>query len=305
MQFTLAHLSDIHLGPLPRGAIWRHFALKRIVGGLSWKLNRDRLHLPAIAAAMRADILAAKPDHIALTGDLVNIAAPDEFPRAAQWLRDFAPPADLSFVPGNHDAYVRVDWERGLKALEPWMKGDMTVANPVVSAMLASPFPYVRLRRNLALIGLSTALPQSLRKAGGSLGERQIAAAASLLHELRDRGYYRVVMIHHPPLPGQNTPRKALTDAAAFAEVLAAEGAELVLHGHNHRTMRATVDSRFGPVPVLGVPSASMTDDGTHEPAAWHRFAIERREGRWRTAVTVRQWHAGNRAMTDGESFAL
>ncbi len=305
MIFTLAHLSDIHLGPLPRGAVWRDFALKRIVGGASWRFRRQHLHSPAIAECLRADIMAARPDHIALTGDFVNLAAPAEFPRAAAWLKAFAAPADLSFVPGNHDAYVPVYWERGLKALEPWMKGDMTVANPVNSPLLATPFPYVRLRRNVALIGLTTAVPQSLRKAGGTLGAGQLAALAAVLGQLRERGYYRVIMIHHPPLPGQNSPRKALTDASALSEILVSEGAELVLHGHNHRAMHSTVESRHGPVAVVGVPSASMVDDGTHEAAAWYAYAIERRDGRWHTTVAVRRWNSALGAFVDGASFQL
>lgn len=305
MIFTLAQLSDVHLGPLPRGAIWRDFSPKRIIGGASWLFNRQHMHVPEIAAALRADIMAARPDHIALTGDLVNIAAPAEFPRAAQWLQDFAPPTDLSFIPGNHDTYVPVYWERGLKVLEPWMKGDMTVANAVISPLLATPFPYVRLRRNVALIGLSTAVPQSLRKAGGSLGPGQIAAAAQLLRQLRERGYYRAVMIHHPPLPGQNSPRKALTDAEAFTEVLIAEGAELVLHGHNHRAMNTPLAGRHGPVPVIGVPSASMVEGGVRDPAAWNRYTIERRDGRWHTEVSVRRWHAASASLVDADSFQL
>jgi len=52
-----------------------------------------------------------------------------------------------------------------------------------------------------------------------------------VLKTLRERGFCRVVMIHHPPLPGQAKDRKALTDAAAFKQMLEAEGAEAGLRG--------------------------------------------------------------------------
>ena len=97
MALTLAHLSDVHLGPLPPGAAWENFALKRVVGTLNWKLRRHKLHDPAISSALVADIKAAAPDHVAFTGDLMNVSAYAEFPRAARWLQSFGDPS-LDFL---------------------------------------------------------------------------------------------------------------------------------------------------------------------------------------------------------------
>jgi len=173
LALTLAHLSDVHLGPLPQGAAWNNFALKRIIGTLSWKLRRHKLHNPAIAEALVEDIKAMAPDHVAFTGDLLNVSAHAEFPRAARWLQVFGDPSWISFVPGNHDAYVPVRWEQGLGHLAHYMTGDMAMAPTQSTAHIASIFPYVRLRRNLAMIGLSSAAPQSLTKAAGTLGPKQ------------------------------------------------------------------------------------------------------------------------------------
>lgn len=305
LVFTLAHFSDPHLGPLPRGALWRDFALKRPVGYLSWRFKRHRLHIPAIADAIAADIAAAGPDHVALTGDIVNISARDEFPAAARWLRRFGSPKHLSFVPGNHDTYVRFGWEHGLGHLASYMTGDMRVAQTQANPQVASPFPFVRLRKNVALIGLCSALPQPLHKAAGKLGALQLDSAATLLRDLRERGYYRCVLIHHPPLPGLAPPRKALADAAGFRDVLAAEGAELVLHGHNHAYSLVELPSRFGTVNVVGVPSASMGESPHHEPAAWHRYVIARRDGLWHTSLAVRAWNPESRAIRTTAEFTL
>ena len=234
MALTLAHLSDVHLGPLPESAAWKDFALKRVIGTLSWKLKRHKLHDPAIAEAIVKDIKAAAPDHVAFTGDLLNVSAHAEFLRAADWMENFGDPAWISFVPGNHDAYVPVKWEQGLGHLAPYMTGDMAVP----STQLTSIFPYVRLRRNLAMIGLNSAAPQSLTRAAGSVGPEQLQALSKLLPDLKAKGYYRAVMIHHPPMPGLAPPRKALSDAAHLRDVLRDDGAELVLHGHNHHPMR-------------------------------------------------------------------
>ena len=305
MALTLAHLSDVHLGPLPQGAAWKNFALKRIVGTLSWKLRRHKLHDPAIAGALVEDIKAMAPDHVAFTGDLVNVSAHAEFPRAAQWLQDFGDPSWISFVPGNHDTYVPVRWEQGLNHLAPYMTGDMAVVPAQSSTPIASVFPYVRLRRNLAMVGLNSAEPQSLIKAAGTLGSRQLEALANLLRDLKAKGYYRAVIIHHPPLPGLAPPRKALSDATQLRDVLRDEGAELVLHGHNHRQMLNVLEGREGKIPIVGVPSASLNGIGNHGLAAWNLYEISRNQGKWATQVSIRTWDPISRRIVAKNQFML
>jgi 3',5'-cyclic AMP phosphodiesterase CpdA len=211
----------------------------------------------------------------------------------------------LSFVPGNHDTYVRFGWENGLGYLAPYMTGDMRVTATQATQQIASPFPFVRLRKNVALIGLCSALPQPLHKAAGRLGALQLESAALLLRDLRERGYYRCVLIHHPPLPGLAPPRKALADAARFRDILASEGAELVLHGHNHTHSQVSLPCRFGTVNVVGVPSASMGETRHHEPAAWCRYVISRHNGRWQTALTIRSWNPASRSVRTTVDFTL
>jgi 3',5'-cyclic AMP phosphodiesterase CpdA len=296
VRFSLAHLSDVHLGPLPPGAMLANFALKRIVGGLSWNWHRRKLHLPEIAAALRDDIKIAKPNHVAFTGDLLNIAALGEFTRGVKWLNDFGDGNFISFTPGNHDAYVDVPWQSGLAQFAPYMTSDIRQD---------AAFPFVRLRRNIALIGVNGACAQTIFRAGGTVGPEQRSRLASLLKSLQERGFYRVVMIHHPPAPGLAHPMRALSDAAELKSVLEDEGAELVLHGHNHRRSLIMLESKRGTIPVIGVPSASMTADPKHEPAAWNRYDITRAKGRWHTHVTIRQWDTTTRAMKDHDELDL
>ena len=272
---------------------------------LSWKLKRCKLHDPAIAEAIVEDIKAMAPDHVAFTGDLVNVSAHAEFPRAAQWLQDFGDPAWISFVPGNHDAYVPVRWEQGLSHLAPYMAGDMAIASAQSSIDIASTFPYVRLRRNLAMVGLSSAEPQSLTKAAGTLGPGQLEALSKLLPDLKAKGYYRAVMIHHPPLPGLAPSRKALSDAAQLRDVLREEGAELVLHGHNHRQMLNVLEGREGKIPIIGVPSASLNGTGNYELAAWNLYEISRNQGKWTTQVSIRAWNPISRRIVTKNQFML
>src|SRR5882672_8065288 len=104
-MFVLAHLSDPHLAPLPRPRP-RELASKRLIGYLHWRRIRHLVHRTAALDAITRDLAAMRPDHVAVTGDLVNIALPSEFARARHWLEGLGGPADVSVVPGNHDAYV-------------------------------------------------------------------------------------------------------------------------------------------------------------------------------------------------------
>jgi 3',5'-cyclic AMP phosphodiesterase CpdA len=286
VSFTLAHLSDAHLPNLQISHVLKNFSPKRVIGAFSWFLNRRRWHFQTVADAVQASIISAKPDHIAFTGDAVNIAAWDEFKEAARWMQRFGPADQMSFVPGNHDTYVNVPWVEGLNLFAPWMRPDRH--EPVVDN---TDFPYVRLRRNVALIGLNSGLPQGFRSAGGTLGERQLLELGNLLSMLDQQGFYRIVMLHHPPLPGMNRPRKALTDAAQLQTVLAENGCNLVLHGHNHHQMLTWLDSKHGLIPIIGAPSASINGDQTHEAAGWNLYTIRRVQGSWSTDMTRHQWN--------------
>ena len=110
-MFTLAHISDPHLAGW---SVANPLSLisKRLSGFLSWRLNRAKIHRTEILDLIVASLLAAKPDHIAVTGDLTNIALPQEFTGAAAWLQRLGPSDEVSVIPGNHDAYVPMPWQR-------------------------------------------------------------------------------------------------------------------------------------------------------------------------------------------------
>lgn len=305
MRIRLAHLSDVHLAPLPPGSMLRGFALKRVMGGLNWKLRRRWWHDRAIADLMVDDIKAHRPEHVALTGDIVNLSARPEFRQAAMWLQSFGPPDWISLVPGNHDAYVPVPWEDGLSCFAGYMTGSMTVDHAFTSRHNAQAFPYVRFRGSLAIVGLTTALPQPIGRATGLLGGQQIRALGPLLRNLRQKGCYRLVLIHHPPVPGETPPSKCLRDAEEFARVIEAEGAELILHGHTHRNTVSSLPGGAGPVPVIGVAAASMVASDRRETASWNLLDIARTSGSWQTVLTRRTFVPARRSFETVQELSL
>ena len=80
--------------------------------------------------------------------------------------------------------------------------------------------------------------------------------------------------MHHPPINGSERVRRQLRDGKGFRKVMADAGAELVLHGHNHRLDQGTVRTPLGEAPVIGVPSASAWPRHGMTPAAYHIYRI-------------------------------
>ena len=76
-SFLIAHLSDAHIGPLPEPRA-RELIGKRLTGYLNWK-RRDRIHDMDVLTRLVADMRAHKPDHIMMTGDVLNIGLPAGF----------------------------------------------------------------------------------------------------------------------------------------------------------------------------------------------------------------------------------
>ena len=295
--FSLVHLSDVHLGPIS-GFHPRYWNAKRTLGFLNWHRGRARVHLRSVADRIAADALLQAPDHIAVTGDLANLGLPGEYAGAYAWLRALGEPDRVSVVPGNHDIYTgRLGGASCLETWAPYMQNSESwnEGEPVR-------FPYVQIKGEVALIGLCSAVPTPPFVAAGRLGEAQLAQFEAALERLGDAGLIRVVLIHHPPLPGQAPPRRGLEDAAAFADVVERAGAELVLHGHNHRDMLAWRRTHSGRgVPVLGVASASAARAHKSEPLArYHLIGLRRDDGAVRIHCETR-----GLAQPDGEIVTL
>lgn len=259
--FRLAHISDVHLPPPPSAFRVRDLVSKRLLSRFAWARKKHRRHKREVVDALTADIRAQGVDHLAVTGDLMNFSTPEEFAQATAWLEGLGAPGDVTVSPGNHDALVARGAPRAFAPFRPWL-GDE-----------GSGFPFLRLRGPVALINLSTATPTPIHSAQGTLGAGQIEAARDLLRQTK--GLYRIVLLHHPAVAGVVSKRKSLTDAAALRQLLKAEGCDLVLHGHAHEALLTSVDGPSGPIPALGVPSAS-TPLGLHDqPARWNLIEIE------------------------------
>jgi 3',5'-cyclic AMP phosphodiesterase CpdA len=292
--FVLAHLSDPHLGPLPKPRFYE-LAGKRATGFINWRRKRSLIHRREVLARIVGDLKTQAPDHIAVTGDLTNLSLAAEYPPARAWLETLGAPQDVTLVPGNHDVYVRSAVRQPQSHWGAYMRGD--------DAAGMQGFPFLRRRGPLALIGLSSAVPTAPFMATGELGAEQLRRLGPLLDRTREERLFRVVLIHHPVFSESRS--KRLTDAADFRDVLAQHGAELVIHGHDHTHSLVWLDGEDGGIPVVGVPSASEAPPGEHDPAGYNLYTIDRQSGGWRCELWARSLTPNGVQMVERDRMLL
>ena len=274
-MFRLAHLSDIHLGPLP-AVTYRELASKRVTGYVNWQRKRRRQMHDNVLETLCADLKRQEPGHVALTGDLMNLALDGEIEMSRAWLEAFGPPEHVSVVPGNHDAYVPGAFHKTCRAWHGYMTGDET---PPPTG--GDSFPYMRVRGHVALIGVSSARATAPFMATGYFRAGQAARLASLLDTAARRGLFRVVLIHHPPVRSAAPPHKRLFGISLFHKTVRKHGVELVLHGHTHEPTVNWIQTPGNPIPVVGVAAAGQAPEGPKPAAQYNLLTIAGRPGSW------------------------
>jgi 3',5'-cyclic AMP phosphodiesterase CpdA len=265
----VAHISDLHALDL-HGVSPLRFLNKRLLGGLNLLRKRAAHHPLRILDALCRDLNRQPLDHIVVTGDLSNLSFPTELMRARQSIDTLQlGPEAVSVIPGNHDVYV---WEAYFahhfeRCFAPYCRSDGAPADS------APHFPFTRVRGEVAFIGCSTALPSPPPLADGWLGRRQLREIEAQLDRLRD--HFRVLLIHHPPVPYRLDLLRALRDRKALHAVLRRTGCELILHGHEHRDLRAELPGPAGPIPVIGVGSSTYNDPRPERRARYNIYTVE------------------------------
>jgi len=75
-------------------------------------------------------------------------------------------------------------------------------------------------------------------------------------------------------LPGVAKPRHDLLDLGPFGAVIARHGAELILHGHEHRRIEGTLPGPQRPVPVHGVGSGTYLSQKPDRHGAFSLYTV-------------------------------
>ncbi len=272
----IAHLSDLHLLDLT-GAGATRFLNKRFTGWVNLKLKRGHTHKPEPVFAAADEVRSQGVDHVVITGDVSNLALEREFDRVRDLLGRFGlGPDDVTVVPGNHDAYTRGAVRS--KRFQSWFAEHITCDLPEVSGRDgASAFPFVRLRGPVAIVGLSSAVARLPLVASGTLGDRQLEALGRLLEHPEVARRTPIFLQHHPahnPTSYAKTLLEGLIDAPALHGRIAHLREGLLLHGHLHRRIRRTLETRHGRIDAIGATSASLLGDREDRMAGCDLYGI-------------------------------
>lgn len=274
----IAHFSDLHVLAL-EGVKTHRFLNKRFTGWVNLRLKRAHKHRPGHVRAVAREIARAKVDHVAITGDLTNLALEQEFDAVKRLLEDeLGLPADqISAVPGNHDLYTRgaMRDRRFTSWFSEYVKSDL----PELSAEISlGRFPFVKLRGPVAIIGLSSAVPRPPLMASGELGKPQLEALRRILDHDEVKRRTPIILMHHPihnPASRVKTFVEGLWDADALANALRPVPRALLLHGHLHVRRRSPLGTPAGDIVSYGATSASLDHEHEHKMAGFNLYDID------------------------------
>ncbi len=302
MSIILAHLSDPHILDLRGVPLHRMLLNKRLTGWVNLRLKRGHKHRPAVVEAMMADLRALSPDHVAITGDLTNLALEPEFEAARAMIERLGmDPAQVSVIPGNHDLYTEGARRAGRfgSFFAKYITSDLDLAVDHPGGR----FPFVRLRDDVALIGLSSAVPRLPLVASGRIGEAQQRALREALAHAEVRERVPVVLSHHPvvdPRGGVAAFMRGLEDLGDFRASLHHHRDVLALHGHWHRRGHEKItDARGVTLHRLGATSASLVHHDPEKMASYNVYEIDRASGLLRAYARV--WNASAERFEDAE----
>jgi len=228
-SITLLHISDMQFGRNHRfGQLGLHESREATFDTLFQRLSDD-------LTVLEKENL--RPDIVVVSGDLAEMGKKEEFADALEFLIQLAertqvPRDRIVVVPGNHDinrklseAYFATCEGEGEEALKPyWPKWKHYGALfqqfysgvPKISFTEKEPWTLFEIEESKVVIaGLNSTIAESHQNDShyGELGERQLRWFAERLVSYRDRGWFRLGVVHHNVVRGAIDDEENLRDA--------------------------------------------------------------------------------------------
>jgi 3',5'-cyclic AMP phosphodiesterase CpdA len=273
----IAHLSDLHVLAIAGVPLWRLLTNKRLTGYANILAGRGRKHRIEVVRALARDLANLHVDHVAVTGDLSNLALDPEFEAARELLETELglSPDSVSLVPGNHDRYTKGSHlaRRFESHFHAYLRSDLQV--PGIGG--DEHFPVVKLRGPAAIVGLATGVPRLPFVAAGCVGAAQLQALGWILDQPQVRNRTLVLLTHHPIIDhrkGIHALLEGLRDGEALRIKLSGCRLGLALHGHLHRRILRIVPTSAGEIWSVGATSASLVHAGNTRMAGYNLYEI-------------------------------
>lgn len=264
MALRFVHCSDIHLLDLD-GVGPTRFLNKRLTGAVNLALHRRKAYAPHLFDQIVACARELGADRLVVTGDVTNLALEAEFELVRRKFGEAGLP--VTVIPGNHDAYTKgsARTRRFESYLSAFMEGERASGHD---------YPFVQRFGGVALIGVSTAIPTLPLWATGRVGESQLERLEAALARLGEERVARVVLIHHPVMPGVSKARHNLLDLDAFMQVIQRRGAELILHGHEHVHIEGALPGPEAEAVVHGIAAGTSLSEHEGRHGAFSLYTV-------------------------------
>jgi 3',5'-cyclic AMP phosphodiesterase CpdA len=136
-------------------------------------------------------------------------------------------------------------------------------------------FPVVKLRGEVAIVGLSSAVPRPPFIAAGELGRAQTLALARILEHPEVAKRTLVLALHHPVVDDWSSLKRhieGLRDAPDLLRLVRPIGKGLILHGHLHRRIQRSIGT--GTMKQVGATSASLQHEASDRMAGFNVYAL-------------------------------
>jgi 3',5'-cyclic AMP phosphodiesterase CpdA len=268
----IIHISDPHLSSLDN-VRWSQLRGKRMLGYQSWYRKRRRQFTVDTLEVLTQAVRGESANLVIVSGDLVQIGLERELLEARAWLERLGGPDEVLVTPGNHDCYHPESWPLVQRIYRPYL-GTRNETDP------PGDYPVLRHANGVSVIAASSAAPAPWWAASGTLGVDQRTRLARMLHDEREN--LRFLVLHHPPLPGMASVRKALTDAHALKAILEETRPQITLHGHLHRNQALiTPQGRI----FCTAPASSAR---RRAPASYRVFEISTQRDSWQIDMTLK-----------------
>ena len=227
----IGHISDIHWLDTTN-AHFSDFLNKRISGGINLLAGRAKKHSKETTECALQKLKDLGCEHLVVTGDLSNLALPAEFQSVKHVLNQYFPDNSMTVVPGNHDFYTRESQiaRRFEMYFYPSKPGNLDLG-------LKETWPFVKIYKNVAFIGLNSAQPRPWFVAAGRLGQTQLDNLTKALEHPEVASRFKVVVLHHHLFQVLKTPGETLRhldDRKPFLDICLNAHVNLIVHGHNH-----------------------------------------------------------------------